>query len=174
MLTACSCTVHHTNQAHHGQHAARIANINECWDNKHTRTHTHRVQSQLRHTLFMCSVQWRTSHSPHGAVRPGAYLLEPCVFLRDFPHRAVDFLPGKIRLSLHDAEDKAKLEKKKKNNFSPFTSVTSGGEAKHCSTTTQRTLHLASVRAFQNNVPTCGSGDKQLANMVHKPWQSVI
>lgn len=154
MLTARSCTVHHTSQAHHGQHAARIANINECWDNKH-RSHTHTQSPVPATTHTSCSVQWRTSHSPHGAVRPSAYLLEPCVFLRDFPHRAVDFLTGEIRLSLHDVEDKAKLGKKK--NFSPCTSVTcSGGEAKHCSTTRQRALHLASVRAFQNNVRVGG------------------
>lgn len=112
MLTARSCTVHHTSQAHHGQHAARIANINECWDNKH-RSHTHTQSPVPATTHTSCSVQWRTSHSPHGAVRPSAYLLEPCVFLRDFPHRAVDFLTGEIRLSLHDVEDKAKLGKKK-------------------------------------------------------------
>lgn len=59
-----------------------------------------------------------TSRSPHGAVRPGPYLFEPCVFLRDFPHRAVDFLTGEMWMSLHDVEVKAKLEKNK--NFSPL------------------------------------------------------
>lgn len=52
-----------------------------------------------------------TSHSPNRAVRSGPYLFEPRVFLRDFPHRAVDFLTGELCLSLHDEEEKAKLER---------------------------------------------------------------
>lgn len=53
-----------------------------------------------------------TRHSPHRAIRPSAYLFEPCVFLRDFPHRAVDFLTGEMCLRLHDDPEKAKLGKK--------------------------------------------------------------
>ena len=72
------------------------------------------TQSQLRHTHthtpFTGEIGKR--HLPHRAVRPGPYLFEPCVFLRDFPHRAVDFFTAEICPSLHDEEEKAKLSEK--------------------------------------------------------------
>ncbi len=107
-----------------------------------------------------------TSHSPNRAVRPGAYLFEPCVLLRDFPHRAVDFLSAELRLSLHDEEEKAKLEKK---NFSPCTPVTySEGGEQNTVQARDNTLHLTSVGGFQNTV-RCGSGNKQPVNRLRNP-----
>ena len=71
--------------------------------------HTHSSPSYDTHTHLMQASVLMTGHSPHGAVRPSAYLFESCVFLRDFPHRAVDFLTVEIWPSLHDEEERTEI-----------------------------------------------------------------
>lgn len=69
------------------------------------------------------------NHSPHRAVSPGPYLFQVRVFLRDFPHRAVNFFTGEMCPSLHDEEEQAKLQKTSTSSCVPVTR--SEGKAKH-------------------------------------------
>lgn len=57
------------------------------------------VQSMLPHSAASGDMR---NHSPHRTVRPGTDLFEPRIFLRDFPHRVVNFLPWEMCVGLHD------------------------------------------------------------------------
>lgn len=59
---------------------------------------------KLRRTREDTERHFCASHSPHRAVRPGADLFQTGVFLRYFPHRAVNFLPREVSPRLHCEE----------------------------------------------------------------------
>lgn len=153
--TACRWTLQDMNQARYIQHAATEAHTDECWAQNKQDTHIYTHSPVPTTTYNPCSLQQTTSHSPHRAVRPGAYLFEPRVFLRDFPHRAVDFLTGEMCLCLHVAKAKANPDKTSPVRLTVV-------QRKYCSSTRKCTSHLTSVWGFQNN-GIVGVKTKQLA-----------